>query len=246
MHRRNDLVMAANVAAVALRSGESANGRVFTAELLGTAPVKNTRKIFSRLQRAVQLEPNGLIPRVARAKFFYDVDALDKALQDVQVALSLDPEYWPARRMKLDILTEMERYEDARAEAEILLQSPLAEVDHELWADAAHLAAELGRLSDGAREMTRYLQHTPLYPEGWSWLADVRKQLGQQQQSAVAAENATRSAINMIRKAHRNARYLEHLGQTDEAIDSLVDIITQEPGYELARADLARLKDVGL
>jgi predicted membrane-bound spermidine synthase len=246
MHRRNDLVMAANVAAVALRSGESANGRVFTAELLGTAPVKNTRKIFSRLQRAVQLEPNGLIPRVARAKFFYDVDALDKALQDVQVALSLDPEYWPARRMKLDILTEMERYEDARAEAEILLQSPLAEVDHELWADAAHLAAELGRLSDGAREMTRYLQHTPLYPEGWSWLADVRKQLGQQQQSAVAAENATRSAINMIREAHRNARYLEHLGQTDEAIDSLVDIITQEPGYELARADLARLKDVGL
>ena len=50
----------------------------------------------------------------------------------------------------------------------------------------------------------------------------------------------------MIREAHRDARYLEQLGQTDEAIESLEDIIMQDPDYELARADLARLKGTEL
>jgi hypothetical protein len=62
----------------------------------------------------------------------------------------------------------------------------------------------------------------------------------------MAAENALRSAINMIRELHRDARHLEQLGQTDEAIESLEDIITQDPDYEMARADLARLKGTEL
>jgi spermidine synthase len=243
MWTRDDLLMAATTAAISLKSGESANGRVFTAELRSTAYRKDARKILLRLDRAVQLEPDGLIPRVARAGFFYDADATDKALQDVQVALSVEPEYWPARRLKLDILTDMEKYADARTEAEILLESPYIEVDNEIWADAALLAVELGRLADGAREMGRYLQLSPDYPEDWSWLEDVLKRLGQQQKSAMAAENSMRSAINMIRDAHRDARYLEQSGQTDEAIESLKDILAQDPDYEMARADLARLKD---
>jgi tetratricopeptide (TPR) repeat protein len=246
MWTRNDPVMAARTAAISLKSGESANGRVFTAELLGTAYLKDTRKILSRLDRAVQLEPDGFIPRVARASFFYDTDDTEKALQDVQVALSVEPEYWPARRLKLDILTDMGRHEEARTEAEILLDSPFAELDVEIWADAAQLAVNLGRLSDGAREMNHYLQLSPSTPEDWSWLEDVLKILGQQQSSAMAAENATLSAINVIRDAHRDARYLEQLGQTDEAIESLEDIIMQDPDYAMARADLARLKGTEL
>jgi spermidine synthase len=243
---RDDMVMAVHTAAIALKSGESANGRVFTAELRNTAYLKDTGKILSRLDRAVQLEPDGLIPRVARASFFYDTDDTEKALQDVQIALSVMPEYWPARRLKLDILTDMGRYEEARTEAEILLESPYIEVDDEIWADAAQLAVNLGRLSDGADEMSRYLQLSPYSPEEWSWLENVLQRLGQQQRSAMAAENATLSAINMIRDAHRDARYLEQLGQTDEAIESLEDIIKQDPDYELARADLARLKGTEL
>ena len=246
MWTRKDMVMATRAAAISLKLGESAYGRVFTAELLSTARSKDTGKILSRLDRAVQLEPDGLIPRVARARFFYDTDATDKALQDIQVALSAAPEYWPARRLKLDILTDMGRNEDARAEAEILLGSPYAEVDVEVWADAAQLAVNLGRLSDGIREMNHYLQLSPYYPEDWSWLEEVLERLGQQRESAMAAENAIRSAINMIRDAHRDARYLEQLGQTDEAIESLEDIITQDPDYEMARADLARLKGAEL
>jgi len=246
MWTRNDLVMAARTAAISLKSGESANGRVFSAELRSTAHLKDTEKILSRLDRAVQLEPDALIPRVARASFFYDTDAMDKALQDIHIALSVAPEYWPARRLKLDILTDMGRNEEARAEAEILLDSPYAELDVEIWADAAQLAVNLGRLSDGAKEMSHYIRLSPYYPEDWSWLGDVLERLGQQQESAVAAENATRSAINMIRDAHRDARYLEQSGQTDKAIESLEDIITQDPDYEMARADLARLKGTEL
>jgi spermidine synthase/tetratricopeptide (TPR) repeat protein len=246
MWTRNDLIMAANTAAIALKSGESANGRVFTAELRGTAYLKDTGKILSRLDRAVQLEPDGFVPRVARANFFYDTDDTEKALQDVQVALSVEPEYWPARRLKLDILTDMGRYEEARTEAEILLESPYVEVDDEIWADAAQLAVNLGKLSDGAYEMSRYLQLSPYSPENWSWLENVLKRLGQDQNSAMAARNSTLSATNMIRHAHRDARYLEQLGQTDEAMESLEEIITQDPDYEMARADLARLRGTEL
>ena len=246
MWTRNDLVMAARTAAIALKLGESANGRVFTAELRNTAYLKDTRKILSRLDRAVQLEPDGFIPRMARASFFYDTDDTEKALQDVQVALSVKPEYWPARRLKLDILTDMGRDEEARTEAEILLESPYIEVDDEIWADAAQLAVNLGRLSDGADEMSRYLQLSPYSPEDWSWLENVLQRLGQQKSSAMAAENATLSSINIIRDAHRDARYLEQLGQTDEAIENLEDIIMQAPDYELARTDLARLKGTEL
>ena len=94
--------------------------------------------------------------------------------------------------------------------------------------------------------MKHYLQLSPYYPEDWSWLEDVLKRLGQQRESAMAAENALYSAINMIRDAHRDARYLEQLGQTDEAIESLEDIIMQDPDYAMARADLARLKGTEL
>jgi predicted membrane-bound spermidine synthase len=246
MWTRDDMVMAAHTAAISLKLGESANGRVFTAELQGTAYLVDTAKILSRLDRAVQLEPAGFVPRVARANFLYETDDTEKALQDVQVALSVEPEYWPARRLKLDILTDMGRYEDARTEAEILLKSPYVEVDSEIWEDAAELAVNLGRLSDGAYEMNRYLQLSPHSPENWSWLENVLKRLGQQKNSAIAARNATLSATNMIRDAHRDARYLEHLGQTEEAIESLEDIIMQDPDYELARADLARLKGTEL
>jgi predicted membrane-bound spermidine synthase len=246
MWTRHDLAMATTTAAVALKSGESANGWVISAELRRTAFPQHTRKILSKLERAVQLEPDAFIPRVARANVYYDINAMDKALQDVQVALSAAPEYWPARRLKLDILTDMGLHEDARAEAEILLDSPYIEIDHEIWADAALLAVNLDRLSDGAYEMSRYLQLSPYSSEDWSWLEDVLERLGQQRESAMAAENALRSAINMIRELHRDARHLEQLGQTDEAIESLEDIITQDPDYEMARADLARLKGTEL
>ena len=67
MWRRNDMVMATRMAAIALNSGESANGRIFTAELQNTAHEMDIKKISSRFERAVQLEPDGYLPRVARA-----------------------------------------------------------------------------------------------------------------------------------------------------------------------------------
>jgi tetratricopeptide (TPR) repeat protein len=244
MWARNDLVMAARTAVVALNSGESANGRIFTAELRNSAYKKNIKKILSRFDRAVELDPDGYLPRVARANFLYETDNMEKALEDVQLALSVEPEYWPARRLKLDILTDMGQYEEARAEADILLDSPYIEVDEEIWADAAQLAVKLGKLSDGAEEMTRYLQLYPYSPEDWSWLEVVFKRLGQKQRSQMAANNSIVSASNIARDEHRDARYLEQLGEIDEAIESLKDIITQYPDYEMARTDLARLSGI--
>jgi len=244
---RGDMYMATHMASIALRAGESANSRVFTAELLDRSKRNHTGKILSRLDRAVQLEPDGLIPRFARAYYlYYETDKYEKALQDIQAALSADPEYWPARRLKLNILSDMERYQQARTEAEILVESPYVELDGELWADAAQLAVKVGKLSDGAIEMNRYLHRYPYSPENWAWLENVYKQLGQPQNADMAANNIKLSNVNIIRDAHRNARYLEQVGQTNEAIEGLEDIVRQMPEYEMARSDLARLKGAKL
>jgi spermidine synthase len=246
MWTREDRVTAAHTAARSLRAGESANGRVFTAELLEGAYPRRTGKILSRLDRAVQIEPDGLIPRFSRAYFYYYADQSEKALQDVQAALSADPEYWPARRLKMNILSDLGRNEEARAEAERLIQSPYIEIDGEIWADAAQLALALGRLSDGAYEMNRYLQRYPYSPEQWSWLETLYKRLGQQRNAVTAANNVTLATANIIREAHRDARYLEQAGQTDDAIESLEAIVRDNPDYEMARFDLARLKGAEL
>jgi spermidine synthase len=238
---RDDPDMARELGAESQRRRATARGLVAGAEWrLRNDP--DDAVALERLDQALAAAPDDFHARYARAKWLARRDRLDEALEDVDRALAAQPERWAARRLRMDLLLVMRRHEEARAEAERLLASPYAEFDRKLLADAALLAGVLGDFERGLSEMRRYLDTAPDSPEEWTWTARALGALGRADEARQAEVNAERAERNTVRKAHRRARWLELIGEHEEARRGLRWVVERAPDYEPARLDLRRLE----
>jgi tetratricopeptide (TPR) repeat protein len=239
---RDDAVMARSVGREASRRGDSPELRVLDAEWLARDDRRGPRAGLWQLGQVLMAEPELFVANYARARLLYGTrTSLEQALSDVERAIRARPLDWPARRLRLNVLILLERWSEARSEAETLLASPYVEADTRLWADAALLAGALGRHEQGIREMLRYFESSALSPDEWTWMAKSLRTLGREREAIEAEEIVHRINHNRARYGHRHARWLELRGAIGEAVGTLQQVVRMDPGYEPARVDLARL-----
>ncbi len=200
------------------------------------------------LAQAIEHDPVGFFQRYERAQILFQLrQELDTALNDLDVALEARPLHWPAHRLRLDLLVLLERYEEARAEAELLLASPHAEVDTRLWADAALIAGVLGLDEVGLNEMHHFFRFTPYSPEEWQWCADAYERLGMKDEAWWARERAQRILRNRARYGLRYALWQELSASPELARRTLLQLLQTDPDYAPAQAELDRIEQqIGL
>jgi len=239
---RNDAAMAWAVGREARRRGDSPELRVLEALWLVRNDPRGRTLGLRQLNELLAAEPDLFAANYARAGLLYaQRTGLEQALGDVDRALRARPGDGPARRLRLNVLILLERWYEAREEAEALLNSPYVASDTRLWADAALLAGAVGRHKQGIVEMRRYFEYSAFSPDEWTWMANSLRKLGREQEAAQSEEIVRRINHNRIRYGHRHARWQELTGSTEEAVETLQKVVRMDPGYEAAQADLTRL-----
>jgi len=239
---RSDPTMAWAVGREARLRGDSPELRILEAEWLVESDPRGSAAGLQQLGEVLTVEPELFLANYARARFLYGQRIhLGQALSDVDRALRARPRNWPARRLRLNILILLERWPEARAEAETLLASPYVEADTRLWADGALLAGALGRHEQGIREMRKYFEYSAFSSDEWAWMAKSLRTLGREREAAEADETVRRINHNRSRYGHRHALWQELGGSAEEAIQTLQQVVRMDPEYEAARVDLARL-----
>ncbi|MBP7146695.1 MAG: fused MFS/spermidine synthase [Acidobacteria bacterium] len=227
------------------RAGGGAGAGLVAEALL--APIGNPENVSRALQlldRAVALDPAAFDARLFRARFLLEQRArtdLPTALDDANAALAARPGDLRALKLRLQICNRLRLFEQARDDAEVLLRSPLAGLDDEIWAESAWAAAELSQWEPAIRDMRLYLARNPNTPGLWNALTRCYEQTARPELAARARENAARAARNRVLVEHRAARREAAFGDRAKARAMLDAILARDPGYTPARDDLRSL-----
>lgn len=197
------------------------------------------------MDQAVALAPEAFEPRFYRAQQRIEGGRFPAALEDLETALTARPGDLRALRMRMRLLSQLERPVDARRDAEALLGSKLAVNDPEVLAEAAIAAAACMRFDDAIREMKRFLELRPFSPREWEYLAEVHKLAGHPSEAESAQYNAAKARKNQMTFSLRAVRREAGLGSKATALELLKAILEQEPNSMEAKAELSRLQASG-
>lgn len=237
---RNDEATARALLALGYERGNSAELAVAEAALIQMNQ-ENRAAAVALLDAAITAEPDAFLPRLFRARLRMDGGDAIGSLEDANRALATQPGDLRARYVRMQALGVMGRADETRAEAEILLASPYARREPQLWAYAARAAAMLGRFDEAIDEMKRYLEWNPFSALEWPTLARMYEATGQSELAADAEWNGAQAARNRVLATHQLARRVEALGDRSEAIALLREVVLSDPSYAPARDDLRRL-----
>lgn len=130
------------------------------------------------LDAAARLEPPGsavvAIDRTRQAALLHEAKRFDEALLACDAALETAPRYFPAHRLRIDLLLALKRYDDLIRSCDVALAStkPTAEL-YDLRATARY---DLNKFSAAVADYTLALSLDPQNPRllcrrGWSYLA---------------------------------------------------------------------------
>jgi tetratricopeptide (TPR) repeat protein len=239
---RNDPTFAREVLAGAAAMGESRAQVIARAELLVRDSPDQWRAAVAMLDAMPTDDGKDYLLHYSRAMIrFAARQEFAAALADIDRAVSIRPRAWQAHRLRLNLLIGMQRWQEARAEADLLLASPWIDYDWRIWSDAAVLAAILENPEQGIEEMTRFFQRNPFAAREWNWMAQTLESTGRSDEARVAGNNRDRILRNEARYNHRLARWHETRGNREQARQLLRQLIADDPDNRLAREDLARV-----
>jgi tetratricopeptide (TPR) repeat protein len=136
----------------------------------------------------------------------------------------------------------MERYAEARPEAEALAASPYALIEPDVFMEAGLAFASSGDLDAAIARVRRYSELRPDDAAGWFVLGEYHRLAGDAAKAAEAAENQRRSRRNAAISRHAEALRAERLDQRRSAIVLLEEAVQIDPDYTAAAADLRRLR----
>jgi len=239
---RNDVSYAREIISGATALGDSRALTIAQAELLLRETPDEWQTALAMLDGIEGDEQSDYLLFYARGKLRFNArDQFLAALADIDRAVAIRPEAWAARRLRMQLLIGLQRFEEARAEADRLLASPFINYDWSIWSDAAVLAAILDHPEQGLEEMTRFFEKNPFAAKEWNWMAQTLGSMGRSEEAALAAERRDRIARNGLRYNHRLARWHELRGDNAQARQVLKQLLTEDPDNQTAREDLARI-----
>ena len=223
------------------RRGESLFRNIYVAERMVLVGGGTPDEAEALLDDVVRQLPDEFAPRAKRAGLLNGSRRPGEALRDLDLALRLEPTHLDARRQRMQTLAVLGGMEDADLECQALLDSPLVETEHRLWAQGAALAAELGHLEVAIERMQRYLELEPYSPEEWDMLAQLLEASDRPAEAAGARENVGLAEANIVLQLHWLARWHERFGSAEDALRLLEATLRLAPSNAAVQLDLDRL-----
>ena len=141
----------------------------------------------------------------------------------------------------MKLLIGLQRWEEARAEADRLLASPWIDYDWSIWSEAAVLAGILGKPEQGVEEMSRFFERNPFSANEWNWMAETLRSMGRSEEAGAAEDRRDRIKRNELRYIHRLARWQVLRGDFGEARRTLRQLLARDPDNQAAREELTRI-----
>lgn len=194
------------------------------------------------LDQARQAAPDDWMVRGARARVLMQLQQPAEALPHVESALATTTDPTRERRLRQQVLTALQRWEDALADAQQLLAAPAGRFDQPLWGEAGLLATRCKRWPLAIEQLERYLQAEPYAQDCWTALAIAYDATGRPNDAARARRNHDLAVANQQLLVHRRARRVARFGAKADAIDILRELLRVHPGYRAGADDLARLE----
>ena len=239
---RNDPASARALTEFAATLGESGALTIARAELLVRDTPERWREALAMLESITDPGMDDYLLNYSRGNLRFGArQEFQLALADADRAVAIRPEAWAARRLRMKLLIGLQRFEEARAEADRLLASPWVDYDWQIWSDAAVLAVILNHPEQGLEEMSRFFERNPFVVREWNWMAQTLENMGRSEEARAAMERRDRIARNEQRYRHRVARWHELRGELPQARRLLQQLIQEDPDYQGARADLDRI-----
>jgi tetratricopeptide (TPR) repeat protein len=233
--------IAARLVAEAKRRGGGAHALITEAYLALQENPDRVEAARAQLDQAVAMQPDAFAGRWQRAQLLFDQDEYEAALADVDVALRAAPADLRVRHLRLQLLTELDRMADARAEANVLVASPYVESVPSVLAEAAAVAAGIGRIDEAIGELRRYLVTSPDDYTEWDTLAELYAVADRTEEARAARQNAGIAQRNLVLMSHAHALRAERRGDREEAASLFRNALELDPAYAPAQHALRRL-----
>jgi spermidine synthase len=209
--------LAERLVGLASLTGSRAHPLLFQALRAARGRNPDLRRAQSLVDRSVRAAPDLASPRFYRARILRWRGRYAQALEAAEAALSIRPDFLPARRERLRALGALGRTREAYEEARSLLETPLRSTERNLVAEAGVLASGVGDYERSSQLLQEFLARQPYAPREWNMLARVRHQQGKEAEARRALESARLARENLIRFGRRQAYALARNGESDRA-----------------------------
>lgn len=205
-------------------------------------PGERNQRAQAVLEEGLALDPQDPLARSLRARLRYSAGDLPGALDDINVALAVDPRRFPMQQLRVRILGGLGRVREAWEEAQTILARNLADLHAGLYADSAPAAAASGEFEKALELMTKFLEVNPHAEREWQIVAQIHEDLGDRDAALAANANAERARRNFTVLLHRAALRHAHFGSAKRAIEILEGVVARDPSNVRARDEIARLR----
>ncbi len=174
------------------------------------------------------------------ARMLTDPQDLPERLAAIDHALALSPRSVEAHTLRVQLLAEAKRFDEAQAACHPPVFGD--ELPLDLRSSEVGVIAQRGKLREAARKMRALLDDEPNYYAGWSQLADWCRALEWTRDYLEAARAMAQLAPNYYLALGYLGDALMLNGYRQEAKEALRRAMILEPGYEYASATLFNLR----
>ena len=184
------------------------------------------------LRTAAGLNPNDKWIRLALGEAYRLRGMGPEALSEVNAALALDPDFQEARLTLSGLYIQLERYSDAIAEAQKLIDDPTYE---QVWmplTNKGFAQLQLGLLSDAQQALELATEFNPRYWRAHLNLGILAVQQGNREEALARFEKVIELGAGTAGEDEANYRIAEvyvSLGDRDNALRHLVAATERNP-----------------
>ena len=197
--------------------------------------------VFTRLEVAVQAQPNVFFTRFNRGQIRAEVGQFQQGLDDLGHAVSLRPHHLLALRYRGQALVGVRMVTVAQGVFDRLLSTPLVETQHDLWMLSAHLDMGCGHHDRAIEKLETYARLYPWKGATWRRLAQWHTARKRTEEADDAKRLAALADRNQIRDWIRTALAYDGVGDRERAIAALRKALKIDGKHARTRAELQRL-----
>jgi tetratricopeptide (TPR) repeat protein len=197
------------------------------------------------LRAAAGLNPNDPWIRLALGEAYRLRGMMDEAQHEIREALLIDPKFQEARLTLSGIYVQLERYAEAIAEAQVLIDDPTY---GEVWmplVNKGYAQLQLGQLSEARKTLELATEFKDTYWRAYLNLGILAALEGQREEALAHFARVIELGAGTLGEAEANYRSAEiyvSLGDQGRAIRHLLAANERNPDGQWGRASVEYLK----
>lgn len=231
MWRRSDLALAELLARESLKMGVTPLGQIAVAQWGLYANPEKDALSATLIDDALSVDPDNGYARFIRAELRYEAGDMSGALEDIGVAIASGVDPAASYKLRLAALTDLERWYEAEALADRLVDASFFKLERSILRDAAIIKNQVGDKSEAIELMRQFLNYAYGDEEAWILLSGWLAEAASEEDAALARQNAEIVRQNSAIFLHRELRALLKQGEDEAVIVLMEQIESLHPDY---------------